>query len=301
MRALRLVMAAMPVIGNCKDVAARAAPIRSVRLQRRRNSWPRFITVAATVSLGAVSSAQATVLQAPTDAPVWAHIGAAALLWMHIIGGGAGIATGAIAIASRKGGKTHRAVGRMFFWVMLVCYTVAASVAPFLDDGQRPNTIAGVMALYLLLTGWATAQRPEIRASVWQVAGLIVALVIAGAGALFMKMGAESATGTIDGSPPEAFVVFMAAGVFAAAGEIHVLIRKTLSGPARIARHLWRMCFSLFIASGSFFLGQMQVMPQWMRESAIPYVAALAPLGAMLVWLVLVRIPKRRKVVPVAE
>jgi hypothetical protein len=42
-------------------------------------------------------------------------------------------------------------------------------------------------------------------------------------------------------------------------------------------------------------------MPAWMRESAITYVAALAPLGAMLVWLVLVRIPKRRKVVPVAE
>jgi hypothetical protein len=25
--------------------------------------------------------------------------------------------------------------------VMLVCYVVAACVAPFLDDGQRPNTI----------------------------------------------------------------------------------------------------------------------------------------------------------------
>lgn len=243
-----------------------------------------------------VGNTHATVLQAPAGAPVWTHIGAAALLWMHIIGGGAGITTGAIAIASRKGGKIHRALGAVFFWVMLVCYIVAAGVAPFLDDGQRPNTIAGVMALYLLLTGRAAAQKPEIKAGIFQVAGLVVALTIAGAGALFMKMGAESSTGTIDGSPPEAFVVFMAAGLFAAAGELHVLVRKTLSGPARIARHLWRMCFSLFIASGSFFLGQMQVMPQWMRESAIPYVAALAPLAAMLVWLALVRIPKRRKV-----
>ena len=240
-------------------------------------------------------SAHATVLQAPAGAPVWAHIGAAALLWMHIIGGGAGIATGAIAIASRKGGKIHRTAGRVFFWVMLVCYVVAACVAPFLDDGQRPNTIAGVMALYLLLSGRAAAQKPEIKAGIFQVAGLVVAVTIAGAGALFMKMGADSPTGTIDGSPPEAFVVFMAAGLFAAAGEIPVLVRKALGGPARIARHLWRMCFSLFIASGSFFLGQMQVMPQWMRESAIPYAAALAPLAAMLVWLVLVRIPKRRK------
>jgi uncharacterized membrane protein len=233
-----------------------------------------------------VGNAHATVLQAPAGAPGWAHIGTAALLWMHIIGGGAGITTGAIAVASRKGGKIHRALGEVFFWVMLVCYIVAAGVAPFLDDGQRPNTIAGVMALYLLLSGRAAARKPEIKAGIFQVAGLVVALTIAVAGALFMKMGAESPTGTIDGSPPEAFVVFMAAGLFAAAGEIHVLVRKALSGPARIARHLWRMCFSLFIASGSFFLGQIQVMPQWMRESAIPYVAAL----------VLVRIPKRGKV-----
>ncbi len=272
-----------------------------MRLPFLPDAWARPIATAMVISLVAVASAHANVLQAPADAPIWAHIGAAALLWMHIIGGGAGIATGAIAIASRKGGKIHRAVGRVFFWVMLVCYIVAASVAPFLDNGQRPNTIAGVMALYLLLTGWAAAQKPEIKAGVYQLAGLLVALTIAGAGALFMRMGAQSPTGTIDGSPPEAFVVFMAAGLFAAAGEIHVLVRRTLSGPARIARHLWRMCFSLFIASGSFFLGQMQVLPAWMRESAIPYVAALAPLAAMLLWLVLVRIPKRRKVVAAAE
>ena len=270
------------------------------RMQTRTSAgWSLGPVVA--FALLAAPVAHATVLQAPADAPIWAHIGAAALLWMHIIGGGAGIATGAIAIASRKGRKIHRAAGTAFFWVMLVCYVVAASVAPFLDDGQRPNTIAGVMALYLLLTGWAAAQKPEIRAGVYQIAGLVAALTIAGAGALFMKLSADSPTGTIDGSPPEAFVVFMAAGLFAAAGEVHVLVRRTLSGPARIARHLWRMCFSLFIASGSFFLGQMQVMPVWMRESAIPYVAALAPLAAMLVWLVLVRIPKRRKVVTAAE
>lgn len=261
----------------------------------------RTLAIALTFGLFAAPGAHASVLQAPADAPAWAHIGAATLLWMHIVGGGAGIATGAIAIATRKGGKTHRAAGRMFFWVMLTCYVVAAGVAPFLDDGQRPNTIAGVMALYLLLSGWSAAQRPAIRAGVYQVAGLAAALTIAGAGALFMKMGAESPTGTIDGSPPEAFVIFMAAGLFAAAGEIHVLVRRSLSGPARIARHLWRMCFSLFIASGSFFLGQTQVLPAWMRDSALPYVAALAPLAAMLVWLALVRIPNRRKIFPAIE
>ena len=111
------------------------------------NHQPRRLAGAFALALLAAPAAHASVLQASPDAPVWAHVGAAALLWLHIGGGAAGIATGAIAIASRKGGKIHRAVGRVFFWVMLVCYVVATCVAPFLDDGQRPNTIAGVMAL----------------------------------------------------------------------------------------------------------------------------------------------------------
>jgi uncharacterized membrane protein len=257
-----------------------------------------FLLSAAVLALLASPAGHAANLQVAPDAPAWMHVGAAMLLWTHIAGGAAGIATGAIAIASRKGGKIHRAVGKAFFGVMLVCYVVATAVAPFLDEGQRTNTIAGLMALYLLLSGWAAAQRPEITAGVWQVVGLIAALTIGGAGALFMQMGLSDPTGTIDGSPPQAFVLFMVAGLFAAAGEINVLARRKLSGPARVSRHLWRMCFSLFIASGSFFLGQMQLLPDWMISSQAYLLMALFPVLAMLIWLVLVRIPRRRKLAP---
>ncbi len=254
-----------------------------------------FLLSAAALALLTAPDAHAAILQVAPDSPAWMHIGAATLLWAHIGGGVAGIATGAIALASRKGGKIHRAVGKVFFGVMLICYIVATAVAPFLDEGQRTNTIAGLMALYLLLSGWAAAQRPEITAGVWQVVGLIAAVTIGGAGAVFMQMGASDPTGTIDGSPPQAFVIFMVAGLFAAAGEINVLARRTLSGPARVSRHLWRMCFSLFIASGSFFLGQMQMLPDWMISSQAYLVLALFPVVAMLLWLVLVRLPRRRK------
>jgi len=38
-----------------------------------------------------------------------------------------------------------------------------------------------------------------------------------------------------------------------------------LPAKRRIARHLWLMCFGWFIATGSFFLGQQQVFPAWLR------------------------------------
>ena len=41
--------------------------------------------------------------------------------------------------------------------------------------------------------------------------------------------------------------------LFAAAGDIRKLLHGGVLGATRIAWHLWRMCFGLFIAAGSFF------------------------------------------------
>jgi hypothetical protein len=231
------------------------------------------------------SIAWADTLQAGPDDPAWMHLGANALLWAHIAGGAIGMVTGVVALASRKGQKVHRAAGSVFFLAMFVAYAIGAGVAPFLDAGQRPNFVAGIMALYLLVSGAMAARRRDVKAGAPEVIGLIIALSITAAGVIFMQMGAASPSGTVDGSPPQAFLLFTVAGVFAAAGELHVLVRKQLSNASRIARHLWRMCFSLFIASGSFFLGQPQVFPEALQDSVVLPVLALAPLPVMLFWL----------------
>lgn len=257
--------------------------------------WSRLSMIASVLIVGSLwaPASRAATLQVAPDAPIWMHVGADVLLWLHIGGGAAGIVTGFMALASRKGGRIHRTAGKAFFGAMLVCYLLAAAVAPFLDVEQRTNTVAGLMALYLLLSGWQSAQQPQIKAGPWQVGGLAAALGIAGVGALFMLMGASSPTGTVDGAPPQAFIVFTIIGAAAAAGEINVLVRGSIGGAARLSRHLWRMCGSLFIASGSFLLGQMQLLPGWVTETGLNVVLALAPVALMLGYLVLVRLPKR--------
>ena len=52
------------------------------------------------------------------------------------------------------------------------------------------------------------------------------------------------------------------------------------------------MCFAFFIATGSFFLGQQDVLPQALRGSPILFVLALAPFAVMLFWLVRLRFAK---------
>jgi hypothetical protein len=50
------------------------------------------------------------------------------------------------------------------------------------------------------------------------------------------------------------------------------------------------MCFGLFIATGSFFLGQgNKVFPSWLRETNVLIVPAILPLILLIFWLLRVR------------
>jgi hypothetical protein len=50
------------------------------------------------------------------------------------------------------------------------------------------------------------------------------------------------------------------------------------------------MCFALFIATGSFFLGQMKFIPEPVRIVPLLLVLALAPLPFLLYWMWRVRV-----------
>ncbi len=227
----------------------------------------------------------AETLELGDHAPLWAQIGAAVLLYLHIGGGAVGLATGTTAIVTRKGGRIHRAAGKLFFYAMFVSYFIGAAVAPFLETGQRPNFIAGIMALYLLLTSWEAARGPIRRTPLRSSLSVAVAMIITLAGALFMWQGMNDPSGTVDGSPPQAFYLFMIVGVFAVAGDLHVAFRNKIDHRTRIARHLWRMCTSLFIAAASFFLGQQQALPDFMVGTFWQFGPVLLPLLALVFWM----------------
>jgi hypothetical protein len=91
--------------------------------------------------------------------------------------------------------------------------------------------------------------------------------------------------------------------LLAAAGDIRMLARGGAFGTKRIVRHLWRMCFGLFIATGSFFLGQQQVFPAWLRGSPVLFVPALLPLVLLIFWVFRVWFSGayRKKVVAAAQ
>jgi uncharacterized membrane protein len=230
------------------------------------------------------------VLEIPPDSPAWMSMGAEALLVLHIGGGAVAMLAGAVALFTRKGETVHRAAGTMFFLAMLTCAGIGAVVSPFLDEGQRPNTVAGVLTFYLVLTAWTAVRRRDGGLDRFALPGFLVALGSALAGVVFALEAQASPTGTIDNTPPQAFALFIIAGGVAAATDLKVIWRGGISGAPRIARHLWRMCVGLFIAAGSFFLGQPQALPSFLRGSALVFVPPFLPLVLMVFWLVRVRL-----------
>ena len=208
------------------------------------------------------------------------------ILWIHIAGGLIALLSGAAAVSARKGGPLHARAGTWFFGAMLVLGLTASILEPFRTPPGSP--VGGIMVCYFVATSWVAARRRDGTTGRFEIIACAAALAMA----VLMAWGALSgSTATPVGAGP----VFVLSGVCLLAGllDLNAVLRKKLSAAQRIARHLWRMCFAFFIATGSFFLGQQQVFPQAMRGSPILFVLAFAPFAVMAFWLVRVRLGKR--------
>lgn len=212
------------------------------------------------------------------------------LIWIHIAGGMVALAAGTVAAAARKGGRVHVAAGGAFAASMLVLGVTASIIAPFASPPQSP--VGGIMVCYFVATGWLAARRRSSRTGTFEKIACAAVLVM---GALIIAAGVQRAfaPGQFTGPPaPGALILLGGICLIAGFGDLRYVRRRTLSATQRLSRHLWRMCFAFFIATGSFFLGQQDVLPMAVRGSPILFVAAFAPLALLLFWLVKVRVSR---------
>jgi hypothetical protein len=212
-------------------------------------------------------------------------------LIVHISAGAAGILSGAGALTVRKGERLHRIFGTVFFVFILIMAAMGAYLATLLP--QAGTTIAGMFTIYFVATAWVTVKRPVGSTGSFEKLGCLAAFATAAALLLLGLRAAHSPTGTFQGAPAARYFAFAAFATFAAGLDLKVILQGGIACVARIARHLWRMCFALFFAASSFFLGQQKAMPAFMRESPLLFVPAFAPLLLLIFWSIRVRYPRR--------
>jgi hypothetical protein len=205
------------------------------------------------------------------------------LLPVHISAGVVGILSGTAAMSFRKGSPRHALAGKIFVIAMMTMSSSAVYLA-FMKH-QMGNVLGGTFAFYLVTTAWLTAKRGDGGTSLFDWGTLLIPLLV---GIGLWISGLQVVYGRVkstDGVPVGMHFFMGSVMLLAAAGDIRMLMRGGVFGAKRIVRHLWRMCFGLFVATGSFFLGQQQVFPARLRGSPALFVPALLPLALLIFWL----------------
>ncbi len=229
------------------------------------------------------------------DAPFAIRAATTAVLALHISAGCTGIASGFAAVLLKKGGRGHQVAGNLFFVSMLTMSAIGAVVSPMLSD--RLSSAMGMLVFYMVSTGWITMQRRAGRIGRFEIGAAGAVFGVAAYLMILGLIGQADPRGMVDGTQPYALgYVFGSLAMFAAVLDLRVIAKGGVSGAQRLARHLWRMCFALFVASGSLFLGQPQVFPAPLRNSPLLIGLSVAPLALLIFWMIRVRL--RRPILP---
>jgi hypothetical protein len=201
--------------------------------------------------------------------------------------------SGFVAVFLRKGSRRHGLVGNVFVVSMLSLSASGMFMA--IVKSEPGNILGGALTFYLVATAWLTARRSN------QAPGILdwgAFLAIAGIAAVQVTFGLDAATsptGLKYGYPPGPYFFMGSVALLATVGDFRMLVRKGISGASRIARHLWRMCFALFIAAASIFLARQHLFPAILRKTGALWLLSFLPLMLMIFWMIRVRFAKAYK------
>jgi hypothetical protein len=210
------------------------------------------------------------------------------LLPIHIVAGGLAIILGAVALLASKGRWLHRRSGLLFVFAMLTM-GISGSVLAFHKSWTNTNAMGGFMSAYFVVTALTTVRPPTAwtRWANWGALAVAVALALFDAGLAFKLLATPREAG---------FAIFLffltTIMTLAVIGDIRVMWAGALRGGPRLARHLWRMCFALFIAAGSFFSIRARVakvLPEPFTTPMMRLLPVVLIFVAMFYWLWRVR------------
>ena len=209
------------------------------------------------------------------------------ILPLHIIAGTLGMLSGFVAVFLRKGSRRHALAGKMFVISMLILSSSGAFLG--IMKHQPGNILGGTLTLYLVATAWLSARRKDAGTSIFDWGALLIVLAVTATEVTLGLQAAMSPTGLRYDYPPGPYFFLGSIALLATVGDIRMLVRGGIAGSQRLARHLWRMCFALFIAAASIFLARQQIFPVFLQKTGALVFLSILPLLLMIFWLFRVR------------
>lgn len=206
------------------------------------------------------------------------------VLLFHICTATVALLSAALAMSFRKGSGLHGAAGTICFLSMLGMSASGAYMSAFVKPVMI-NVVVGLLTFYLVATAWWAAKRRDGGTGIFDVGALGFALTVGAASLTFGLQAANSQSGLKDQIPAGFYFFYGSISLLFAAADVRMLVRGGVWGAPRIARHLWRMCLALLIATVSLFPGQQRLLAQWLRESIVLRVPHLLLIGSMTFWM----------------
>ncbi len=214
---------------------------------------------------------------------------------LHIGGGVLALVAGTVAVFARKGGRLHRRAGTLFFVSMLVMAAFAAYLA-VVRPGQLVNLFIAAFTTYLVTTAWFAARHRDGENGLGEKIALLVAICLC---APFAVLSFQLAFGLpplfksaipFKGAVLIAIYSFTAVLFIAVLGDAKVVFGGGIAGTSRIARHLWRMCLGLTLATGSAFTnGFARFLPGPYHVPLAFFLPQFVPLILLIYWMIRVR------------
>jgi uncharacterized membrane protein len=214
---------------------------------------------------------------------------------LHITAGCIGLISGYTALYSAKGAPLHRKAGMVFVYAMLPMCAMGLTIAVARGVAPAINIPAGLLTASLVITALTTVRPPSPTSYRLNRIAMVTVLLV-GVGAIAVALRAIAAGGRESGIAYPLFM-FGIVGLLAFKGDVKVMRHGELRGAARLARHLWRMSFALFIAALSFFIGQARVIPEPIRIRPLLALPVLAVLATMFYWMWRVRTKRTARVI----
>ncbi len=202
-------------------------------------------------------------------------------LFVHVLAGALGLLSGYVALAVSKGAPLHRKTGMLFVYVMVTMSITGGLVAA--GNGVAPaiNIPTALLTFYLVITGMATVGSPrgwsrrlDVASMIFGVATAVVCLALA-----VFSIG----QGGAQAGMAYPLVLFGSVALLGAIGDRRMIRDGALKGAPRLMRHLWRMCFALFVSSIAFYLGPDR-LPVALRIPALRAAAVLLPIVVIVYW-----------------
>jgi hypothetical protein len=217
------------------------------------------------------------------------------ILWLILVSHfGAGLialVAGTIALAVVKGGRLHKKNGIVFTFAMIAAGALAAVIAAY--EGKTSMIFGGMFVVYLIFTATTTVKPFSWSGRPMEIALMLFAFGFAAAEYYYGSIVWQLPRHMFNGVPAGMMFFLGTIGLLAGIGDLRMIREGGLRGAKRLARHLWRMCFGLFIATGSFFFGQAKFIPAPIRIGPLLAVLGVAPLVILLYWMWRVRLRHR--------